>query len=222
MPLLMCVLAALPFPAAQLFFSVNHGVRLITPAFMPALAGVAILTALTPLLRWRVTVLAVAAVIGWQIQSELVPSNIFESDSWDMEPLYTAASQHGIVAPRIGLIGYHWNFDIEALATPFLERGRIPEVSRLWDYSMPWDITAIQTAAQWDDILVVPPDYKGLEMARDKGDQDNVHNADFDRWIRQSGLFEGPQSFTVGRDRSVVVNVYFKLKPPTTEAGSVR
>jgi len=134
----------------------------------------------------------------------------------------SAASQHGIVAPRIGLIGYHWNFDIEALATPFLERGRIPEVSRLWDYSMPWDITAIQTAAQWDDILVVPPDYKGLEMARDKGDQDNVHNADFDRWIRQSGLFEGPQSFTVGRDRSVVVNVYFKLKPPTTEAGSVR
>lgn len=220
-PVLMCVAGALPFPLVDLIVSVNHDARVISPAFLPAIAAVGLLIGRTPLLNWRLSVVPAAVALLWQMQSVLIPRNAFRLDAWNVEPVYLEASRRGLLAPQVGFIGFHWNFDPEALATPFLETGQVPDISLLWNSAKPWDATTVEQAAAAEDVLVIPPNYLGADMAFVKGDQENLHNAELDQWARQSGLFEAPKSFSVGRnDRLVYVNVYFKLKSPPATARS--
>jgi 4-amino-4-deoxy-L-arabinose transferase-like glycosyltransferase len=206
MLLLICLAASLPFPMAQLLFSVNHSVRVITPAFVPAIAGVAILVA--GLLRHRAAIGVVTAVIVLQLALVVWPWNRTYYALWDLRPMVKLAGLENRPRPNIAFAGLHADFDVEGVATPFLERGVEPKVAVLWSSGQPLDLAAIRAKAIAADAVLVVPDYDGTDMAAFKFDRENVHNREIDQWLRDSGDFQPPRTFVVGDQPAYTVNVY--------------
>jgi 4-amino-4-deoxy-L-arabinose transferase-like glycosyltransferase len=215
-PFALCCAAMLPMPAAQLFFSTNHTIRIITPAFIPLYIAVALLAGASGILRWKLTFIATVVVTLWQLYTVTLPIGSSVWNGWDFHPLFQMAQAHRISAPRIAFLGSHPNFNRENVVTPFLEQRQFAVGTWLWQYLLPLDWNEIHQAADSSDMVLVAPDYKGTELSFERWDLDNAHNAQFDRWLRESGNFDGPLTFNPDRNHSVTMNVYFH-KPGATQ-----
>jgi hypothetical protein len=153
-----CLAGCLPLVALHIV-SVNHMMRLLTPALIPGIGVVAVLLDLGGLLKRRVLSVFIAlllviqvAIIAWQI------SRMVFQDPWDWASLRELARAFGLPNPTIVVIagGLTPTFNPPQIQYPWLCHGEtISEPPWLQDHPIDWS-KVNDLIAQADIVLTGP------------------------------------------------------------------
>jgi hypothetical protein len=230
------VLAPVPIVITQML-GVNHGVRLVTPAFyFLAIAGAAGAAACGWLRRPIVSVLLALPLIVQAVvlaappltraapvvsvsDAVLGPRHLFRDvEYWDYEPLVAMARDRGLGAPSIALLGNSLAYNRAALMHAWARRGERVNVERLWRWEQrDFSLDKVVAAARAYDIVLTAPGLVGDPAERQE--LDNQYNEAFAQRLRDDPAFGPPQHLRMGRAEPVDLLVFFnrqEARPTTT------
>jgi hypothetical protein len=189
-----CLAGCLPLVALHIV-SVNHMMRLLTPALIPGIGVVAVLLDLGGLLKRRVLSVFIAlllviqvAIIAWQI------SRMVFQDPWDWAPLRELARAYGLPNPTIVVIagGFTPTFNPPQIQYPWHCHGEtISEPPWLQDHPIDWS-KVNDLIAQADIVLTGPG------------------NDELERQLRERSWM--PVNLYLGVDSKATILVFFQKR----------
>jgi hypothetical protein len=206
-----CVLAVVPFAASQFLLGSNHDVRVLSPVFLPLLAGLALSVACASWLRQIPAALFVALLLGWQAY-ELIPVGRWQADYWDWTALYRLTASKGLASPQIAYIGAALQYNPAHISAPWVERGEEVPIDWLWNAeSGPLLWRRVLGRAAQADLVLVPPYFAGDKQSVIKfEDVDNSHNAALARHLQRDPRFAPPEVLMMGTHHPIVLFVFFR------------
>jgi hypothetical protein len=233
------VLGPVPLVLTQML-GVNHGVRLVTPAFyFLAIAGAAgaaacgwlrrpVVSALLalPLLVQTVTIVAPpltrAAPVAAVADRVVGERHVFRDfEQWDYDPLVAMARDRGLSRPSVAFLGTGHAYNRAQLWLAWAQQpGRRVDVERLWRWEQrEFSMDKVIDGARGYDIVLTAPALVGDPLERQE--LDNQYNAEFAERLRSDPAFGQPEVIRVGRIEPLELLVFFNAsKTPTTVPAS--
>ena len=215
-PLAVCVAGAAPLFVAHLL-GMNHNMRLVSPALVPAILAVALIAQASAALELRHAAAAAGVVIvlqGAYMWRQFATADV---DQWDWEPLRALSTQHGLPFPDIRYLGNGSAFNPPAIAYPWVLHGDSSRVSWLWRFEDgPPDWARIAAERDSADIVLTAPGFTGVASSNQP--RDNRYNSDFAETLKTLPEFEPPVELHMGPDRTGVL-VFFRRRGPAASRG---
>jgi 4-amino-4-deoxy-L-arabinose transferase-like glycosyltransferase len=201
-----CLAGCLPTVALHIV-SVNHMMRILTPALIPGVGVVAVLLDLGSLLKRKVVTAFIAlllviqtGILAWQI-----PRRVFQ-DTWDWEQLRELARAYGLPNPAIVLIGYTDTFNPPQIQYPWLCHGEALSEPR-WlrtfgDRPIDWSEVNRQIERA-DIVLTAPRSLFGSSL-------DGQNYDELARRLRERSDVWTPANMDLGLDSKTNIIVFFR------------
>ena len=219
-----CLAACVPFLAFDII-SVNHNMRLLTPALMPAMGVVGVTLDLGGLLRRKLVAISIALLFVIQALTVAWPAISNREDQWDWEQLRELAQVSGFSNPSVVLLGSAGGndpFNPPQIGYPWICRGERVSQRWLWRYKrgpIDWNIGWLwryeQGPIDWkkiDDQIDTADIVLTLRGFLDKNPRDNEHNDELARQLRQLSDVWKATDLYFGEDGKVDVLVFIRQK----------
>jgi hypothetical protein len=205
--IIICLAASLPFFVFDII-SVNHNMRLLTPALIPAMGIVSITLDLGALLQRKLVTISIALLFVIQAVTVTWPAMSNREDQWDWEQLRELAQANGFSNPSVVHLGNGDAFNPPQIEYPWICRGQWVSVERwLWRYEQgPIDWKKIDDQIDTADIVVTAPGFQP------NASLDNVHNNELERRLRQQSDVWKTTDLYFGENDKVDVLVFLRQK----------
>jgi hypothetical protein len=149
---------------------VNHNMRLLTPALLPAAGVVSVTLELGGLLQRKLVTVCIALLFVIQTASVAWSATSDPPDQWDWKQLRELAQASGLSHPSIVQLGYGSAFSPPQIAHPWACKGESVTVRWLWRYEQgPIDWKAVNDQIAAADIVLSAPGFQINSL-------DNQHN----------------------------------------------
>lgn len=198
-----CLYGCLPLVALHIV-SVNHMMRLLTPALIPGIGAVAVLLDLGGLLKRKLVNAFIAlllviqtGIIAWQISHRV-------QDPWDWGQLRELARAYGLPNPTI-VHGYAPTFDPPEIQYPWICHGEAVFEQSLWaheDRRIDWSKVNKQIELA-DIVLTVPGFLLGSPL-------DGQNNEELTRRLHDRSDVWTPVNMYLGPDSKTDTLVFFR------------
>jgi len=204
--ILACLAGCLPLTLLH-FASVNHNMRLLTPALIPLTGIVAVLFDRGSVLRPRL--LPIVAILVLVAQTGAVAWASVHEDQWDWERLRKLTRTYGVPSPAIVHLGLGIAFNPFTIQYPWICQGERVSEQWLWHYEEgPIDWGKVDEQIDRADIVLTVPNLLGV--FKDKQYLDNQHNAELAERLRARSDTWEPVTLDVGRDSKMDLLVFLR------------
>lgn len=210
-PFLAATLAGVVPLTVIMITSLNHTMRTLAPALIPALMFLAVAAHVTQpsLARLRAAVagIAVALAIG-NLVATTARFNAFDPPVWSWEPVRDAIESKGLHNPNIGYIGAMTAMNPGSIALPWISRAEPVKVDMIWRLEQ-GQLDSLQVANILDtlDVVIVPdalPDF-----LTDNERTDNTYIAGVRQVLVGSKKFSAPSQLLMGKAQ-IPLSLYYR------------
>jgi hypothetical protein len=202
-----CLTGCLPSVAFHIA-SVNHMMRLLTPALIPAIGVVAVLLDLKNLLKNRLLNAFIALLLVIQTGTIAWPISHWVPDPWDWRRLRELARAHGLPNPTIVHLGYAPTFNPPQIKYPWICHDDEVFEQWLWAHQdRPIDWSKINKQIEQADIVLTAP---GSLFASPPDAQNNDELA---RRLHERAGEWTPVTLYFGLDNKTPILVFFRNLP---------
>jgi 4-amino-4-deoxy-L-arabinose transferase-like glycosyltransferase len=199
-----CLAGCLPLLILQTV-SVNHLMRLLTPALLPGIGVVAVLLHAGSVLDRRFVSAFIALVLATQTGMLAWQSSHWAQEPWDWEPLRELARGHGLLNPTIVHIGYSPTYNPPQIQYPWACHGEVAFVQWVFAHdNPPFDWNKLDNQIKLADIVLVAP--RSLFGSPLEGQ----NNDELLRRLREKSDVWTPVNLYLGQDSKTSILVFFR------------